>query len=680
MDHLGNFALMAIFVLAPYSIVAALLGARRGRPGLVASAERALLAIAALSTVAIVSLVTLLVRSDFRYEYVASYSNAALPLPYKLAALWAGNDGSLLFWSWLLILFSATSILLSRRTNRELMPYVVATLGAIIWFFTYMNYFVCNPFGQIGVETAAGAVTPWAPPDGRGLNPLLQHPIMVIHPPILYTGYVSFAIPFAFCIAALLSRQLGTQWITSTRRWTLFSWFFLGTGIILGGRWAYVELGWGGYWAWDPVENASLMPWLTGTAYLHSVMIQEKKGMLKIWNVSLVIITYLLCVFGTFLTRSGIVSSVHAFAESDFAWKFLAFILAAALFCLGLVLYRRADLKSENELDSMVSRESSFLYNNLLFLVACFAVLWGTLFPVLSEAVQGEQVTVGPPFFNKINIPIGLGLLFLTGVGPLLAWRKTSLESLKRNFFWPGMAGVVAGVGLAALGIRHFYALTCYVLSAFVLATIVQEFHKGTRARRLHRGGSYLSAMVDLTLVNTRRYGGYIVHVGIVLIFIGIAGQAFNVDKKVDMRPGDTMEIGRYQLRLAEVKQGENPNYIWESAILEVTREGKPLGTYDPQRHFYKASEQPSSEVRRYSNFREDLYLVYAGRTDQGQATIQVFLNPLVRWVWLGGIVMFLGTIVTMVPNRRELKLARREEEQAKARRLPQEERRHEVA
>jgi cytochrome c-type biogenesis protein CcmF len=371
---------------------------------------------------------------------------------------------------------------------------------------------------------------------------------------------------------------------------------------------------------------------------------------------------------------------VHAFAESDFAWKFLAFILAAALFCLGLVLYRRADLKSENELDSMVSRESSFLYNNLLFLVACFAVLWGTLFPVLSEAVQGEQVTVGPPFFNKINIPIGLGLLFLTGVGPLLAWRRTSLESLKRNFFWPGVAGVVTGVGLAALGIRHFYALTCYILSAFVLATIVQEFHKGTRARRLHRGGSYLSAMVDLTLVNTRRYGGYIVHVGMVLIFIGIAGQAFNLDKKVDMRPGDTMEIGRYQLRLAEVKQGENSNYIWEAAILEVTREAKPLGTYDPQRHFYKASEQPSSEVRRYSNFREDLYLVYAGRADQGQATIQVFLNPLVRWVWVGGIVMFLGTIVTMVPNRRELKLARREEERAKASRAPQEERRHEVA
>jgi cytochrome c-type biogenesis protein CcmF len=501
---------------------------------------------------------------------------------------------------------------------------------------------------------------------------------MVIHPPILYIGYVSFAIPFAFCVAALLSRQLGSQWITSTRRWTLFAWFFLGTGIILGGRWAYVELGWGGYWAWDPVENASLMPWLAATAYLHSVMIQEKKGMLKVWNVSLVIITYLLCILGTFLTRSGIVSSVHAFAESDFAWKFLAFILVAAGFCTWLIISRLPELKSENELDSLVSRESSFLFNNLLFLAACFAVLWGTLFPVFSEAIQGERVSVGPPFFNKINVPIALLLLFLTGVGPLLAWRKSSLDGLKRNFLWSSVAGLLTGAILFAFGMRHFYALVCYMLSVFVLTTIVQEFHKGTRARRAHRGGTYLSAMVDLTLVNTRRYGGYVVHLGMVLIFIGVAGSAFNTDRQADLVPGESMTVGPYSIKLESIEEGSTPNYQWLATVLEVSKDGKVLGTFDPQKHLYMASEQPTSEVRRYSTFREDLYLVFSGMTDEDTATVQVYLNPLVRWVWIGGIVMFLGTIVTMVPNKRELKLVRKQQEEEASR--VDARRRHEVA
>lgn len=667
MHHLGNFSLMAVFVLAAYAGVASVVGVRNNRPGLIASAERAILACAGLSTLAVLSLVTLLFNSDFRFEYVANYSNRDLPAFYKIASLWAGNNGSLLFWSWLLIVFSAAAVLINRRRNRLLMPYVVATLSVVILFFTYMNYWVCNPYTQLGVVSAAGAVESWAPADGRGLNPLLQHPIMVVHPPILYIGYVSFVIPFAFCVAALLSRQLGPEWITSTRRWTLFSWFFLGTGIILGGRWAYVELGWGGYWAWDPVENASLMPWLTATAYLHSVMIQERKGMLKVWNVSLVVVTYLLCILGTFLTRSGIVSSVHAFAESDFAWKFLAFIGVAAGFCAWLVISRLPELKSENELDSLASRESSFLFNNLVLLAACFAVLWGTLFPVLSEAVQGEKVTVGAPFFNKVNVPLGLLLLALTGVGPLLAWRKTSVDMLKRNFLWPGFLGVATGVVLVATGVRHVYAITAYVLSAFVIATIVQEFHKGARVRRRHRGGSYLSALVDLTMVNTRRYGGYVVHFGIVLIFIGVAGSAFNKDTTADLRPGESMSVGRYEVELTDVDQGTTPNYDWMATVLDVRRDGKLLGTYKPQKHLYKASQQPTSEVRRYSTFREDLYLVFAGVTDDNRATIQAYLNPLVRWVWIGGIVMFLGTIVIMIPNKRELKLMQKPEPRAPA-------------
>ena len=677
MHHLGNFSLMAIFVVAAYAVAASVLGVRKGRPGLLASAERSILACAALSTAAVFSLVTLLFRSDFRFEYVANYSNRDLPTFYKIAALWAGNDGSLLFWSWLLIVFSAAAVLINRGRNRELMPYVVATLGVLILFFTYVNYWVTNPFEQLAMVTASGHEV-WAPLDGRGLNPLLQHPIMVIHPPILYTGYVSFAIPFAFCIAALLSRQLGSEWINSTRRWTLFAWFFLGTGVILGGRWAYVELGWGGYWAWDPVENASLMPWLTATAYLHSVMIQERKGMLKVWNVSLVITTYLLCILGTYLTRSGIVSSVHAFAESEFAKIFLAFLIVAAVFCAWLVISRLPLLKSENELDALASRESSFLFNNLLFLAACFAVLWGTLFPVLSEAIQGERVSVGPPFFNKINVPIGLLLLFLTGVGPLLAWRKSSLDSLKRNFLWPTVLGLATGAVLFAFGMRHFYALVCFILSVFVIATIVQEFHKGTVARKSHRGGSYLSGMVDLTLVNTRRYGGYVVHLGMVLIFIGIAGSAFNIDRQADLLPGDSLAIEDYSVKLLRIEDGKTPNYDWVSTVLEVSKNGEVLGEHDPQKHFYRASEQPTSEVRRYSTFREDLYLVFSGITEENKATVQVYLNPLVRWVWIGGIVMFLGTIVIMIPNKRELKLARKREADTSAR--EETVRQHEVA
>lgn len=661
MHHLGNFSLMAIIVLAIYALVASLVGVRRGSTKLTKSAERALVACTAFSTAACFSLVWLLMTSDFRFEYVASYSNRDLPFFYKLASLWAGNDGSLLFWSWLMLLFSGIAVLTNRNKNRELMPYVVATLSSAVLLFTYLNYFVTNPFGQLGVVTAAGTEV-FAPADGRGLNPLLQHPIMAIHPPILYIGYVGFVVPFAFCIAALASGRLGSEWISSTRRWTLVAWFFLGTGIILGGRWAYVELGWGGYWAWDPVENAALLPWLTGTAYLHSVIIQQRKGMLKIWNVALVVITYLLCVFGTFLTRSGIVSSVHAFAESDFAQLFLFFIIGAAVLCTGLVIYRLPQLKSENELDSVVSRESGFLYNNLLFLVACFAVLWGTLYPVLSEALQGEKAMVGPAWFNKVNIPIAIALLALTGVGPLLAWRKSSVESLKRNFTWPVVAGVVAAVVLFALGMRHLYALMTFSLSVFVLATIVQEFHKGAAARRAHKGGNYASALVDLTLVNTQRYGGYVVHLGMVFIFVGVAGMAFDTDIKADMVEGDSVHLNGYDIKLLGMKSGDTPNYEWYSTELEVSKNGTVLGIYDPQKHLYKASQQPTSEVRRHATWIEDVYLVFAGIPDNGKATVQVFVKPLVRWVWIGGIVMFLGTCVTLVPDRRELRLVKRAE------------------
>ncbi len=661
MHHLGNFSLMAVVVLCAYGVAASLLGARQlartGATALVTSARRALIAAAGFSTLSVAALLSLFLADDFRFQYVASYSASTLPLPYKISALWAGNDGSLLFWTFLMLVFSAAVVIL--RRSDELIPQVITTLCGVVLFFAYMNYWVCNPFGQLAEITAAGPV-PFAPPEGNGLNPLLQHPIMAIHPPILYTGYVGFVIPFAFCVAALWTRRLDAAWISNTRRWTLVAWFFLGTGILLGGRWAYVELGWGGYWGWDPVENAALMPWLTGTAFLHSVMIQERKGMLKIWNAGLVMATYLLCVFGTFLTRSGIVSSVHAFASSEFAWRFLLFLVAAAILSAALLITRVRDLRSENELESVVSRESGFLFNNLLLLAVCFAVLWGTLFPVLSEAVQGEQITVGAPFFNRVNVPLGLALLLMTGVGPLLAWRRSSLDSLRRNFVIPTAAGLSTGGLLFLFGMRHPYALVCFAMGAFVVVTIASEFHRGVRARRAHRGSGYGAALFDLVMRNTRRYGGYVVHLGIVLLFIGFAGNAFNRDVIADLNPGEETRIGPYSVVLQDLRDGSTPVHDWLGAQLLLAKNDEPIGIFQPRRQWDRATGQWTSEVRRHATFQEDIYLVFSGMTEDGRATVHVYRNPLVRWVWIGGLVMFLGTLLILLPGRIEARSADR--------------------
>lgn len=650
---------MAVVVLCAYGALASFLGARQRSEALITSARRALIAAAGFSALSVASLLSLFLADDFRFEYVASYSSAALPIPYKVSALWAGNDGSLLLWTFLMLAFAAAVLVVRRRD--ALIPQVTTTLSLAVLFFAWMNLTVCNPFGQLAEITAAGPI-PFAPGDGNGLNPLLQHPIMAIHPPVLYVGYVGFVVPFAFCIAALWTRRLDAAWTRNIRRWTLVAWFFLGTGILLGGRWAYVELGWGGYWGWDPVENAALMPWLTGTAFLHSVMIQERKGMLKVWNAALVIATYLLAVFGTFLTRSGIVSSVHAFASSDFAWRFLAFIVLAAVVSGALLVSRLKDLRSENELDSIVSRESGFLFNNLLLLAACFAVLWGTLFPVLSEAVQGEQITVGAPFFNRVNVPLGLALLLMTGVGPLLAWRRSSLDRLRRNFVGPTVSAALAFLGLLAAGMRHPYALVCFAMSAFVIVTIAAEFHRGVRARRAHRGGSYAVALTDLFRRNSRRYGGYVVHLGIVMLFIGFAGNAFNRDVIADLNPGESTRIGPWEITLQDLPGGATPVYDWLGAQLLLRKHDEPVGVFEPRRQLDRATGQATSEVRRHATFREDVYLVFSGLTEDGRATIHVYRNPLVRWVWLGGFVMFIGTLLTLLPapRRRAAPAARR--------------------
>jgi len=534
------------------------------------------------------------------------------------------------------------------------MPYVGVVMAGVLIFFLMLNIFVASPFKALATPAANGALEYVTRADGNGLTPLLQYPEMVIHPPNLYSGYTGFTIPFAFALGALLARYPGEKWIHLTRKWTMIAWMFQSCGILLGAHWAYAVLGWGGYWGWDPVENASLLPWLTGTAFLHSVIMQEKRGMMKVWNVWLVFCTFLLCILGTFLTRSGVVSSVHAFAQSSIGSWFVGFIAIILLVCFGAYFLNRDYLKSENQLDSIVSRESSFLFNNLLLLVSCIAVLSGTLFPVFSEWITGDRISVGAPFFNKVNIPTGLLLLFLTGVGPLLAWRKTSTESLKRNFGWPLGTGLVAGVVAFALGFREFFSLICLILCVFVFSTIGLEFFRGAKVIRARSGASLLASAIDLTMRNTRRYGGYIVHVGMVFVFIGLSGAAFNRDTQKEMQLGQTMQIGPYTLLLQSFDTKPEKNYTAERMIVEVLRDNKPLMMLYPEKRKFSTTDQNGTMVAIYSTLREDLYVVFAGMSPDTQLPVMhAYLNPLVKWIWLGGVFVVFGTIVALLPNRR---------------------------
>jgi cytochrome c-type biogenesis protein CcmF len=653
-DVFGSFALILAFVCAAYAIVGGIAAIFTRHPLLIKSARQAGLATCALIFLATGSLVYLFFSDNFSVAYVVAHSNRDLATFYKIAALWSGQEGSLLFWSFLLSIYVFSVLIAYRNKNGELMPYVGVVMAGVQIFFLTLNNFVASPFKMLGVPAANGTFDLVARSDGNGLNPLLQYPEMVIHPPNLYSGYTGFTIPFAFALAALLARYPGEKWIHLTRKWTMIAWCFQSCGILLGAHWAYAVLGWGGYWAWDPVENASLLPWLTGTAFLHSVMMQEKRGMMKVWNVWLVFITFMLCILGTMLTRSGVVSSVHAFAQSSIGSWFLGFLAVIFLVCFAAYLHNRDYLKSENQLDSVVSRESSFLFNNLVLLVSCIAVISGTLFPVFSEWLSGSRISVGAPFFNKVNIPLGLLLLFLTGVGPLLAWRKTSLDSVKRNFGWPALTGLFAGAVAFAFGLRQFYALVCLILCVFVSCTIGMEFFRGARVIRARSGASFVASAVDLTMRNTRRYGGYIVHMGMVLIFVGLAGAAFNRDAQKEMQLGSTLEIGSYKLLLQSFDQKAERNYTAERMIVEVLRDNKPLMMLYPERRFFQTNEQSGTMVAIYSTLREDLYVVYAGQSPETQLPVMhAYLNPLVKFIWLGGAIVVLGTLVALLPNRR---------------------------
>jgi cytochrome c-type biogenesis protein CcmF len=653
MDVVGAFALVLALLAAGYSVVAGIIGIRTRRPLITKSARNAGLAIFPLVTLGVASLVGLFFQNNFSIAYVVEHSNRTLPAYYKFAALWSGQEGSLLFWSWLLSIFAFIALFSNRKKHPELMPYVVVILGSIQLFFLMLNNFVASPFGLVGAVGVAGAPHVVALADGHGLTPLLQYSEMDIHPPMLYLGYTGCTVPFAFALAALLGRYPGEKWIHIIRRWTMVGWAFLSVGILLGGHWAYQVLGWGGYWAWDPVENASLLPWITETAFLHSVMMQEKRGMMRVWNVWLVFITYMLSILGTTLTRSGVVSSVHAFAQSSIGSWFFSFLAIILVVCVVAYWKNRDYLRTDNQLDSVISRESSFLFNNLILLAACFAVLWGTLFPVLTEWVEGNKITVGAPFFNKVNIPIALFLLFLTGVGPLLAWRRTSLSSLKRNFAWPLGVGLAVGIVGFALGDRNFYALVCLILAVFVTLTIFSEFFRGARVLSVRSGANLFSSVGQLTMRNTRRYGGYIVHFGIVLIFIGISGQAFNQNVQSKMQIGSSLQIGPYTLVCQNIDSASTANYTAQRATIEVFKGDRSLMMLFPERRFYTASEVTQTIVALHSSLARDLYVVYAGQSpDDNAPVIHAYLNPLVAWIWLGGLVLVLGTVLALIPNR----------------------------
>jgi len=633
-----------------YAFVGGIAAIVTRHPLLVKSTRQAGMATCGLIFIATFSLEYLLFTDNFSVAYVVSHSNRDLSTFYKIAALWSGMEGSLLFWSFLLAVYVFSVLIAYRNKNGELMPYVGMVMAGVQLFFLTLNNFVESPFRAL----ASGGMLV-AARDGNGLNPLLQYPEMVIHPPNLYSGYTGFTIPFAFALGALLARYPGEKWIHLTRKWTMIAWMFQSLGILLGAHWAYAVLGWGGYWGWDPVENASLLPWLTGTAFLHSVMMQEKRGMMKVWNVWLVFCTFLLCILGTFLTRSGVVSSVHAFAQSNIGTWFVGFIGVVLLVCLGAYLKNQDYLRSENQLDSLISRESSFLFNNLILLVLCLAVLSGTLFPVFSEWISGDRISVGAPFFNKVDIPAGLLLLFLTGVGPLLAWRKTSTESLKRNFGWPLAIGVVAGAIFFASGFREFYSVICVILCFFVAATITLEFYRGAKVIHARSGASFAACAIDLTMRNTRRYGGYIVHIGMVFVFIGLAGAAFNRDVQKDMQIGQSMQIGPYTLVLQTTDTKPEKNYTAQRMVVEVLRGNKPTMMLFPEkRRFAGNNQENGTMVAIYSTLKEDLYVVFAGQNPETNLpVIHAFLNPLVKWIWFGGVVVVFGTLIALLPNRR---------------------------
>lgn len=593
------------------------------------------------------------VTNDYSIQYIWQYSNRAMPWIYKITAIWGGMDGSMLLWCGLVAIFCAAVARSSVRYPRPLLPWLYCFLNSSTLFFTSITLFLTNPFRYLKASMVM--------PDGNGLNPLLQNEYMAIHPPTLYLGFTGLAIPYAFCMAALASGHLSNDWIRLTRRWTLFGWTFLTAGIVLGGHWAYLELGWGGFWAWDPVENSSFLPWLTATALLHSVMVQERKGMLKVWNISLCVLTYALTVFGTFLTRSGIVQSVHAFASTDIGWVFLTYLGFVVLVALLLVVYRRVDLRPERAIESLFSREAVFLLNNLVLLSICFAVLWGVMFPVFSEAFTGQKQTVGIPFFNAVNVPLFLALVFLMGVGPTIAWRRSSIAQLMSAFALPFAGAFVVAIALVAAGITEAYPVLAYAISFFVVMTIVAEVNRGLKSQSAatqpvpaYSSKYSPTALLQLFRRHRVKYGAHIIHFGVVMMTVAItASMAHKVEREFTLAPGERFVVGRFSLELTEFHEEDHPNYSAIQAHVNARslKDDSVRTVLAPELRFYKKNKETTTEVALRMGQREDLYLILAGVDESGKkASMKVFVNPLQVWLWYGAIIMVLGGIVVAVP------------------------------
>ena len=647
----GSVALNLAFGFSILTVLTLFLYNKNGDERLFLTGQRLALGISFFVFLATFILAYQLVQSNFDIDYVARYTSLETPVVYKISALWAGQSGSLLFWLFILSIYTTIVILQNQQKHNSLMPWVIITLAIVQMFFLVLTNYVTNPFKPTDADFIVS--------NGNGLNPLLQNVTMATHPPTLYLGYVGFSVPFGFAISAMINRDTSPLWIQSIRRWALVSWLFLSIGIILGGWWAYRELGWGGYWAWDPVENASFMPWLTATAFVHSIIIQEKKDMLRVWNMALIIITFTLCIFGTFLTRSGVMSSVHSFTGSSLGPIFLTFVFSIMIVSFGMMYFRRNDLRSTKKMESFTSRESGFLFNNMIFVVMCFAVFWGTLFPVFSEAIRGTKITVGPPFFNQINIPIGLILLALTGIGPLLAWRKTGKKSLIRNFTFPIITGLIVAILLLIIGLRGAVVIS-FSLGAFVTATITTEFTRGIQARRKKFNESIITALIKIVSKNRSRYGGYVVHLGIVFMFVGFTGHAFDQEKEFSLKVGESNHVAGYNFKLIQMSETERPNhYAWISDLRVTNDEGKFVTNLHPEKRIYfhrnpdPNRRQPHSELDIYTTMNRDIYSIFSDvDSENSVAFIKIMVNPLVQWVWLGGYILVFGTIVALWPRK----------------------------
>jgi len=641
---LSQFAALIFTLLAMGLLLA---GLRRNNIRMVQAGKRGLISAAVATTLASVALGYLFLSDSFQVEYVASYSDRALPLFYKITAFWAGQKGSLLFWAWVLSVFIMMVIYNNRKeADDRSTPYVYLVMAATLGFFLFLLCAISSPFDTLD----------FLPRDGNGLNPMLQNPGMVFHPPLLFFGYIGFTVPFAYAIAAMITGNTGADWIRKTRAWNVLSWIFLSIGIILGGQWAYVELGWGGYWAWDPVENASFIPWLVSTAFIHTAIIQERRGIMKVWNLVLILLTFTLCIFGTYLVRSGVLQSVHDFGATGLGGYFLFFLAVVLIGGIYLLAESYGEFKTPGSVESYLSRESTFLFNNVILLALAFATLLGTVFPIISEAVTGNKITVGQPFFNQVNTPLFLLLVLLTGICPLIGWRKASIENLRRNFLRPAATALLSGIIMAFSGVREPYALLAFTLSAFVGATIIQEYVTAIRSRKKLTGESSASAALKLLWRMRRRYGGHIVHFGLAMMVVGIAASsAYKLEAQGTLKKGETLAIGDFVLQYENFRVFEKFNRTVYAAKLGVFKDGVRIDEMEAERRNYINAKQPTTEVAIRSTLLQDLYVTMPGIGRGDEITLKVAVNPLLIWIWFGSCLMVLGGILAIIPSRRKL-------------------------